>query len=82
MWRHLLSGGEKQTGGGRESGSDSWKQYMRRSTWFVTFNVLSYLLLFFAVFAGIIKYRVRPKKINDYPNAVLVNGILMRRSLQ
>lgn len=26
-------GGEKHTGGGRESGSDSWKQYMRRSTW-------------------------------------------------
>jgi aldehyde dehydrogenase (NAD+) len=25
-------GGEKQTGGGRESGSDAWKQYMRRST--------------------------------------------------
>ncbi len=25
-------GGEKQTGGGRESGSDSWKQYMRRTT--------------------------------------------------
>lgn len=25
-------GGEKDTGGGRESGSDSWKQYMRRST--------------------------------------------------
>ncbi len=25
-------GGEKQTGGGRESGSDSWKQYMRRAT--------------------------------------------------
>lgn len=25
-------GGEKQTGGGRESGSDSWKQYMRRQT--------------------------------------------------
>jgi aldehyde dehydrogenase family 7 protein A1 len=25
-------GGEKSTGGGRESGSDSWKQYMRRST--------------------------------------------------
>lgn len=25
-------GGEKATGGGRESGSDSWKQYMRRST--------------------------------------------------
>lgn len=25
-------GGEKNTGGGRESGSDSWKQYMRRST--------------------------------------------------
>ncbi|CAI9543826.1 unnamed protein product [Staurois parvus] len=26
-------GGEKHTGGGRESGSDSWKHYMRRSTW-------------------------------------------------
>jgi aldehyde dehydrogenase family 7 protein A1 len=25
-------GGEKETGGGRESGSDSWKQYMRRGT--------------------------------------------------
>jgi aldehyde dehydrogenase (NAD+) len=25
-------GGEKQTGGGRESGSDSWKNYMRRAT--------------------------------------------------
>ncbi|KAK2723469.1 alpha-aminoadipic semialdehyde dehydrogenase-like [Artemia franciscana] len=25
-------GGEKHTGGGRESGSDAWKQYMRRST--------------------------------------------------
>ena len=24
--------GEKATGGGRESGSDAWKQYMRRST--------------------------------------------------
>ena len=25
-------GGEKQTGGGRESGSDSWRAYMRRAT--------------------------------------------------
>jgi aldehyde dehydrogenase (NAD+) len=25
-------GGEKTTGGGRESGSDAWKQYMRRAT--------------------------------------------------
>lgn len=25
-------GGEKQTGGGRESGSDAWKAYMRRTT--------------------------------------------------
>jgi len=25
-------GGEKETGGGRESGGDSWKQYMRRVT--------------------------------------------------
>ncbi|HEX3800559.1 MAG TPA: aldehyde dehydrogenase family protein [Verrucomicrobiae bacterium] len=29
-------GGEKDTGGGRESGSDSWKNYMRRQT--VTIN--------------------------------------------
>jgi len=29
-------GGEKETGGGRESGSDSWKLYMRRGT--VTIN--------------------------------------------
>ncbi|MGZ4793405.1 MAG: aldehyde dehydrogenase, partial [Ilumatobacteraceae bacterium] len=25
-------GGEKATGGGRESGSDAWKAYMRRAT--------------------------------------------------
>ena len=25
-------GGEKETGGGREAGSDAWKQYMRRQT--------------------------------------------------
>ncbi len=30
-------GGEKETGGGRESGSDAWKQYMRRQT-----NTLNY----------------------------------------
>jgi aldehyde dehydrogenase (NAD+) len=29
-------GGEKDTGGGREAGSDAWKQYMRRQT--VTIN--------------------------------------------
>jgi aldehyde dehydrogenase (NAD+) len=25
-------GGEKETGGGRESGSDAWRAYMRRAT--------------------------------------------------
>jgi aldehyde dehydrogenase (NAD+) len=25
-------GGEKETGGGRESGSDAWRAYMRRTT--------------------------------------------------
>jgi aldehyde dehydrogenase (NAD+) len=30
-------GGEKDTGSGRESGSDSWKQYMRRQT-----NMINY----------------------------------------
>ena len=29
---HQCFGGEKETGGGRESGSDSWKVYMRRQT--------------------------------------------------
>ncbi|MBM3760333.1 MAG: aldehyde dehydrogenase family protein [Acidobacteria bacterium] len=36
-------GGEKDTGGGRESGSDSWKAYMRRQT--VTINHSDALLL-------------------------------------
>jgi aldehyde dehydrogenase (NAD+) len=31
-------GGEKDTGGGRESGSDSWKSYMRRQTSTVNFS--------------------------------------------
>lgn len=31
-------GGEKETGGGRESGSDSWKIYMRRMTSTVNFS--------------------------------------------
>ncbi len=36
-------GGEKETGGGRESGSDSWRAYMRRAT--NTINYGSKLLL-------------------------------------
>ncbi len=36
-------GGEKETGGGRESGSDAWKAYMRRQT--VTVNYGSTLTL-------------------------------------
>jgi aldehyde dehydrogenase (NAD+) len=31
-------GGEKDTGGGRESGSDSWKAYMRRQTSVINFG--------------------------------------------
>jgi aldehyde dehydrogenase (NAD+) len=31
-------GGEKETGGGRESGSDAWRAYMRRSTTTVNFS--------------------------------------------
>lgn len=31
-------GGEKETGGGRESGSDSWKQYMRQATNTINFS--------------------------------------------
>jgi aldehyde dehydrogenase (NAD+) len=32
-------GGEKETGGGRESGSDSWKAYMRRQTQTINYGV-------------------------------------------
>jgi aldehyde dehydrogenase family 7 protein A1 len=31
-------GGNKETGGGRESGSDAWKQYMRRSTCTINYS--------------------------------------------
>src|SRR5664279_1126845 len=31
-------GGEKQTGGGRESGSDAWRSYMRRATNTINFS--------------------------------------------
>ncbi len=31
-------GGEKETGGGRESGSDSWRQYMRRQTCTINYS--------------------------------------------
>ena len=31
-------GGEKETGGGREAGSDSWKAYMRRQTCTVNYG--------------------------------------------
>lgn len=31
-------GGEKETGGGRESGADSWKQYMRQATNTINFS--------------------------------------------
>jgi len=31
-------GGNKATGGGRESGSDAWKQYMRRGTHVINYS--------------------------------------------
>src|SRR5690606_16901656 len=31
-------GGEKETGGGRESGSDAWKAYMRRQTTTINYS--------------------------------------------
>ena len=33
-------GGEKETGGGRESGSDSWKAYMRRTTNTINYSAI------------------------------------------
>jgi len=32
-------GGEKETGGGRESGSDAWKAYARRQTAAINYGV-------------------------------------------
>ena len=32
-------GGEKETGGGRESGSDAWKAYMRRQTNTINYGI-------------------------------------------
>jgi len=32
-------GGEKNTGGGRESGSDAWKIYMRRQTCTINWGI-------------------------------------------
>lgn len=49
-------GGEKDTGGGREAGSDSWKAYMRRQT--VTINLSSDLPLVQGIEFGLEK----PKK--------------------
>ncbi|VDM54132.1 unnamed protein product [Angiostrongylus costaricensis] len=37
-------GGEKETGGGRESGSDSWKQYMRRWIEMFSFTIIMIFL--------------------------------------
>jgi aldehyde dehydrogenase (NAD+) len=31
-------GGEKETGGGRESGSDAWRAYMRRMTTTINYS--------------------------------------------
>jgi hypothetical protein len=48
-------GGEKETGGGRESGSDSWKAYMRRQTATINYSdalPLAQGISFDAWFAG------------------------------
>jgi aldehyde dehydrogenase (NAD+) len=37
-WIGGAFGGEKETGGGRESGSDAWKAYMRRQTQTVNYS--------------------------------------------
>ena len=54
-------GGEKETGGGRESGSDAWKAYMRRQT--VTVNWSAELPL-----AQGISLRFEALVLTDYRN--------------
>jgi len=51
----LAFGGEKETGGGRESGSDAWKGYMRRQT-----NTVNWSRA--ATLAQGIKFEPRPTK--------------------
>jgi thiol-disulfide isomerase/thioredoxin len=43
-------GGEKETGGGRESGSDAWKAYMRRQTNTINYGKNKNVIPFFASF--------------------------------
>lgn len=56
-------GGEKATGGGREAGSDSWKQYMRRSTWYVSCSNQLFHAIFLSFFSFFIN-KVGGKKLS------------------
>ena len=68
-------GGEKETGGGRESGSDAWRAYMRRQT--ATVNFTSDLPL-----AQGIRVRRRRRRLTeprDLPQARLVRAAVAPR---
>ncbi len=54
------SAGEKETGGGRESGSDAWKAYMRRAT-----NTVNYSKSL-PLAQGFLRHRVRRESHDDH----------------
>jgi len=58
-------GGEKQTGGGREAGSDAWKAYMRRQTNTINWGIdlpLAQGIEFLAIAENMTDSRKRPTK--------------------
>ena len=55
-------GGEKETGGGRESGSDAWKGYMRRAT-----NTVNYSTSLPLAQGRPLRPRSRPNAIDGVP---------------
>jgi aldehyde dehydrogenase (NAD+) len=55
-------GGEKETGGGRESGSDSWKAYMRRQTNTINWGGEVHLAQGVVFRAGASRRNLRPER--------------------
>ena len=76
-------GGEKETGGGRESGSDAWRAYMRRAT--NTINYSRDLPLAQGVDFSISDAWNRPGRLISHPQVTLSNlltgeVVFLRRS--
>ena len=66
-------GGEKETGAGRESGSDAWKQYMRRGTCAINFGRCSRLASTF-----ILKFLIIFSMISQEPLFLFLKVLIFR----